>query len=728
MKVQLIGLLLFYLATCKNIPLQLEIGLIQFEDLQPGKLQYQEIQFDQPFIRVPQVALTINSLMNHNSQVYFSKIYNVTADGFTVGVLSGTEQSLEYRYMAILDDRVQVNCLNFKVKEIVFIPYLKQFVKVPKSWVFLTGVRQQSNTFSFQQDIRNEGIMLKFQSIDTEILGVCVVAGAVDILQSRIDDLPTFQGYNLMKQSTALSIIAQSTFICEDECLLYFSNNYYKLGNDQTKQLKISTEFHNQQEKPTLSKFIPFKKENPTVIQDKVENLIEQTIKIDKIEQPHTSHEESLKKMINQSILNLEEQINHPNGINSFDSNLNEIPQQEPIDSESESESEDEEIEMTPIKISKPINIEEELQKLEKISEDRTKKINIIEFNPKESINVSFLSRNNIDMQEESKAEKLIELKYIDRAPKFSPKIQQMFEEAKKNIEVEQSTTDKFEPQINNKQSIKDQLKLKTESLLQQVENTLHTSKIDIDQKDIPQQLNINNKLEQQDIPNTLIEEVQKITPPPTEKKHSKQPILNEYDKIFAQFANNNNNLRSVKPQQRFSSPLFDTEITMELVQEEEEVEPKQELKILNPREERLQKYLQKADEVDLNFLENIKLVSEQNVQKENPIIEQEQIQEVFDQSNVSYTEQLNMRKNQILQELQQKYNIKAAPIQSFEEFKLKVPQDQYPQILYEKYLDQLKKQQIGASFIETDHNVKSVENSYQLEAAYYEWHLQKNI
>ncbi|CAD8158181.1 unnamed protein product [Paramecium octaurelia] len=719
MKVQLIGLLLFYLVTCKNIPLQLEIGLIQFEDLQPGKLQYQEIQFDQPFIRVPQVALTINSLMNHNSQVYFSKIYNVTTDGFTVGVLSGTEQSLEYRYMAIVDDRVQVNCLNFKVKEIVFIPYLKQFVKVPKSWVFLTGVRQQSNTFSFQQDIRNEGIMLKFQSIDTEILGVCVVAGAVDILQSRIDDLPTFQGYNLMKQSTTLSIIAQSSFICEDECLLYFRN-------DQTKQLKISTEFHNYQEKPNLSKFIPLKKENPTVTQDKVENLIESTIKIDKIEQPHTSHEESLKKMINQSILNLEEQINHPNGINSFDSNINEIPQSEPIDSESESE--DEEVEMTPIKISKPINIEEELQKLEKISDDRTKKINIMEFNPRESVNVSFLSRNNIDMQEESKAEKLIELKYIDRAPKFSPKIQQMFEEAKKNIEVEQSTTDKVEPHIDNKLSIKEQLKLKTESLLQQVENTLHTSKTDSDQRDIPQQLNFNNKLEQQDISNALIEEVQKITPPTSEKKHTKQPILNEYDTIFAQFANNNNNLRSVKPQQRFSSPLFDTEITMELVQEEEEVEPKQELKILNPREERLQKYLQKADEVDLNFLENIKLVSEQNGQQENPTMEQEQIQEVFDQSNVSYTEQLNMRKNQILQELQQKYNIKAAPIQSFEEFKLKVPQDQYPQILYEKYLDQLKKQQIGASFIETDHNVRSVENSYQLEAAYYEWHLQKNI
>ncbi|CAD8069828.1 unnamed protein product [Paramecium sonneborni] len=110
--------------------------------------------------------------MNHNTQVYFSKIYNVTTNGFTIGVLSGTEQYLEYRYMAIVDDRVSINCLNFKVKEIVFIPYLKQFVKVPKSWVFLTGVRQQSNNFQFQQDVRNEGIMLKFTSIDTEILGV----------------------------------------------------------------------------------------------------------------------------------------------------------------------------------------------------------------------------------------------------------------------------------------------------------------------------------------------------------------------------------------------------------------------------------------------------------------------------------------------------------------------------------------------------------------------------
>ncbi|CAD8145244.1 unnamed protein product [Paramecium octaurelia] len=721
MKVQLISLLLFYLVTCKNIPLQLEIGLIEFEGLQPGKLQYQEIQFDQPFIRVPQVALTINSLMNHNSQVYFSKIYNVTTDGFTMGVLSGTEQSLEYRYMAIVDDRVQVNCLNFKVKEIVFIPYLKQFVKSPKSWVFLTGVRQQSNTFSFQQDIRNEGIMLKFQSIDTEILGVCVVAGAVDILQSKIDDLPTFQGYNLMKQQSALSIIAQSSFICEDECLLYFRN-------DQTKQLKISTEFHDQQEKPTLQKFIPFKKENHTVTQDKVENLIEQTIKIDKVEQTHTSHEESLKKMISQQILNLEEQINHPNGINSFDSNVNEISQQEPIDSESESEDEEDGINMA--RISKPINIEEELQKLEKISEDRTKKINIIEFNPKESINVSFLSRNNIDMQEESKAEKLIELKYIDRAPKFSPKIQQMIEEAKKNIEVEQSITDKVEPPINNKLTIKDQLKLQTENLIQQIENTSHISKFDVDDEIThQQQFTINNKIQQetQEINNPSKEEEQRIPAPNNEKKHSKQPILNEYDTIFAQFANNNN-LRSVKPQQHFSSPLIETEIKIELVQEEQQIEPKQELKILNPREERLQKYLQKADEVDLNFLENIKLVSEQSQQQEDQPIQQEQIQENFDQSNVSYTEQLNMRKNQILQELQQKYNIKAAPIQSFEEFKLKVPQDQYPQILYEKYLEQLKKQQIGASFIETDHNVRSVENSYQLEAAYYEWHLQKNI
>ncbi|CAD8069826.1 unnamed protein product [Paramecium sonneborni] len=41
MKVLVISLLLFYLVTCKNIPLQLEMGLIEFEDLQAGKLQYQ---------------------------------------------------------------------------------------------------------------------------------------------------------------------------------------------------------------------------------------------------------------------------------------------------------------------------------------------------------------------------------------------------------------------------------------------------------------------------------------------------------------------------------------------------------------------------------------------------------------------------------------------------------------------------------------------------------------
>lgn len=52
--------------------------------------------------------------MTHNEQIYFSKIYNVSTDGiftkyklgFKIGVLSGTEKNLEYRYMAIVDDRI----------------------------------------------------------------------------------------------------------------------------------------------------------------------------------------------------------------------------------------------------------------------------------------------------------------------------------------------------------------------------------------------------------------------------------------------------------------------------------------------------------------------------------------------------------------------------------------------------------------------------------------------
>ncbi|CAD8069830.1 unnamed protein product [Paramecium sonneborni] len=524
-------------------------------------------------------------------------------------------------------------------------------------------------------------------------------------------------------------------------------NAYYTLiGNDQTKRFKINTQFQNQSDNP--SKFITFKQDNYNPSQDKVENILQSTIKTETIQQPYTSHEESLKKMISQSIFKLEEQINHPNGINSFDFNLEDIPQQNILNqnnSESQQELYDDSSYLnnstdskSPIntnhintindypfrQISKPINIEEELFKLEKMSEDRTKKINIIELNPKESTNVSFLSRNNIDFQEESKAEELIELKYIDRAPKFSPKIQQMIEEAKKNIEVLQQQAEKEESLTQNKLSLKDQLKLKTESLMQQIENTSsHNSKIENNEINTIKQFTNNNVLELDNISNQPEQQI--ISSSNNENKYSKKPILNEYDTIFAQFANNNN-LRSVKPQQHFSSPLMDTEIKIELVQEEQQIEPQKELQILNPREERLQKYLQKADEVDLNFLENIKLVSEQSEQEEDQPLEQ--TQDVFDHTDVSYTEQLNLRKNQILQELQQKYNIKATPVQSFEEFKLKVPQDQYPQILYEKYLEQLKKQHLGTSFIETDHNIRSIENSYQLEAAYYEWHLQKNI
>jgi non-homologous end joining protein Ku len=40
--------------------------------------------------------------------------------------------------------------------------------------------------------------------------------------------------------------------------------------------------------------------------------------------------------------------------------------------------------------------MEEELKQLEKISNDRTKKIDILEFHPKESVNISFLYKESI--------------------------------------------------------------------------------------------------------------------------------------------------------------------------------------------------------------------------------------------------------------------------------------------------------------------------------------------
>lgn len=36
--------------------------------------------------------------------------------------------------------------------------------------------------------------MIKLESTEVQILGVCLVAGAIDILQSKLDDLPTFNG------------------------------------------------------------------------------------------------------------------------------------------------------------------------------------------------------------------------------------------------------------------------------------------------------------------------------------------------------------------------------------------------------------------------------------------------------------------------------------------------------------------------------------------------------
>lgn len=99
--------------------------------------------------------------------------------------------NVTYRYLATIDDRIEINCTNFRAREQFFLQMDRPFSFVPKGIVFLTGIQQQgsgkldlsiSSKHVFHLESTPQGLHLQVQSENVSTVGICALSGSPDAI------------------------------------------------------------------------------------------------------------------------------------------------------------------------------------------------------------------------------------------------------------------------------------------------------------------------------------------------------------------------------------------------------------------------------------------------------------------------------------------------------------------------------------------------------------------
>ncbi|KAM3139536.1 hypothetical protein pb186bvf_008372 [Paramecium bursaria] len=665
--------LMFFAVWGRNVPLQLDVNRIDVGAIAGVKI-IKEIQFNSIFTQIPKVVISGIQYPD----VYFTKIIQIQQTGFSIEVLSAENTTIIYNYIAIVDDRVQVSCLNYKTKENVFIGFQKAYVKLPNAITFLTGKKEHQVQIS--QEILKDGVLLTING-DSQVVGTCTIAATYDVLQfTKQVGATLFQG-----PKEIISIIAQASVLCDDECGIYYqqsarsqeqqnrfdsslnmlinaANNELQNGNTQVNHLQ------------NLNELVT---KNSNVEQNDQVQIIKTKVIPEKQQSNQTNPLEMINLQLNEQINKLEEfekqhhvQIEQPENLeikqktDQFEISK-EIPvvikeQQKPIQQKQEKQEKQQpksqsqpqsqhqsQTQSQPQSSQQPqsqakrvwarINdqdvsttLKDQFSSLRDIAYQQTKNVQI----PFEKGNEEHIEVYHISQESTSRAEQLINLKTIDRVQKLSPKVQKMVEQAKQGVKFDDSFNQQPPQQVET---------IAKEPLLDQ----------------------------------------------PTKQKPK---VIDQEEKQSIQ----KGNLR--KQELNYEAPLIDDK------------------PVQTKKENKLKEYLEKAEKSNLEINKPLDIPEPE---------EKPYIQFIQDSEYIPYTQQLNERKTQILEELKEKYKVKK--INDNMDVDLIPAPESIPTILLQQYLDQLKK---TTPIMEEKPKVvvdKKIDSAYELEAAFYEWTLHGN-
>ncbi|CAD8065538.1 unnamed protein product [Paramecium sonneborni] len=176
---------------------QFEKGYVTSGKISAHKIYRQDIKLNNNFTEIPKIVLSVigyNS--NHNTLDFFSRVTEVTQEGFQLQIISDSEiNEMQFYYLATDHQDVQTICNNIEVqKDQIDIKFNKAFEKEqPQVAAFLTGIhrKNQDDIILEIKLIEKNQVHLTTQSKAESSIGLCLLIGPQDLFIRK--ELPIMQ-------------------------------------------------------------------------------------------------------------------------------------------------------------------------------------------------------------------------------------------------------------------------------------------------------------------------------------------------------------------------------------------------------------------------------------------------------------------------------------------------------------------------------------------------------
>ncbi|CAD8055512.1 unnamed protein product [Paramecium primaurelia] len=173
-----------------------EQGYVSSSTISAHKIYRQDIKFNNNFTEIPKIVLSVIGYhSNYNTLDFFSRVTDITNEGFQLQVISDCEiNEIRFNYLATEHKDVQTICNNIEVqKDQIDIKFITAFEEQPQVAAFLTGIhrKNQDDIILEIKSIDKNQVHLTTQSKAESSIGLCLLIGPQDVFNRK--ELPIMQ-------------------------------------------------------------------------------------------------------------------------------------------------------------------------------------------------------------------------------------------------------------------------------------------------------------------------------------------------------------------------------------------------------------------------------------------------------------------------------------------------------------------------------------------------------
>ncbi|CAD8071623.1 unnamed protein product [Paramecium sonneborni] len=173
-----------------------EQGYAASGQISAHQIYRQDIKLNNNFAEIPKIVLSVIGYQsNQNTLDFFSRVTDVTKEGFQLQVISDSEiNEIRFNYLATDHKDVQTICNNLEVqKDQIDMKFNTEFEELPQVAAFLTGIHRQNQDDIILEikSIEKNQVHLATQSKAESSLGLCLLIGPQNVFNRK--ELPIMQ-------------------------------------------------------------------------------------------------------------------------------------------------------------------------------------------------------------------------------------------------------------------------------------------------------------------------------------------------------------------------------------------------------------------------------------------------------------------------------------------------------------------------------------------------------